>query len=105
MQFSLIYITCKDEEEASYIARNLVETGLVACANVLPEIRSIYKWEGKLTEEPESALILKTRKDYFPRVEEKIKELHSYDCPCILSFDIAQANTGFLDFIEKSTAL
>jgi periplasmic divalent cation tolerance protein len=98
---SLVYVTCKDKDEARSIAKDLVLSDLVACANVFQSINSIYKWEGKLCEDSESVLILKTKKENFSRIETRIKELHSYDCPCIISFDIDQGSTGFLNFIDS----
>lgn len=100
MDYCLIYITCKDEEEANLIASDLIESHFAACANIIPKITSIYKWEGKVCKDSEAILILKTHRDKFSLIENRVKELHSYDCPCIVSWDIDQASWEFLDFID-----
>ena len=72
-------------EEAQKIGRILVEEGLVACANIVPEIQSIFSWEGQVTEEREALLILKSVKESFESIEAKVKALHSYDVPEIIA--------------------
>ena len=61
----VVFVTTSSEEEAARIGRALVEAGLAACANVLPRVRSIFSWEGKVSEEQESLMVLKTRADLF----------------------------------------
>ena len=99
MRFCLVYVTCKDELEAKAIADDLVSSNIVACANIFPEIRSIYQWQGELRNYSESVLILKTKKENYPLVEQRVKDLHSYECPCIVSFDVDQASKEFLNFL------
>jgi len=101
MDYCLVYVTCKDEEEASLIAYDLVESNLVACANVIPKITSIYKWEGEICKDSESVLILKTKKEKFSLIENRVKELHSYDCPCVVSLDIDQGSKEYLKFLSS----
>lgn len=96
----LIYVTCKDIEEAKKISKNLLEKRLIACANMFP-INSMYWWEGKINEDKEVALIIKTKKEKFAEIKKKIKKIHSYKVPCILSFDIKRGNEDFLNWIKK----
>ncbi len=94
--FSVVYITASDLDEAKRIAHTLVEERLAACVNVFP-ITSIYHWNG-LREEKEVALIVKTTTGNVKKVENKVKELHSYDVPCIISFEI-DGSKEFLKWI------
>ena len=100
---SLIYITVGSRDEALAIARELVDSRLAACANIRAGTTSIYHWEGAVCEEDEVSLILKTRDDLVERVIEKVKELHSYDCPCVVSLPISGGNADFLNWIDAET--
>ena len=104
MTQSLIYVTASSRDEAVKIGRQVVENRLAACANVLAGTASIYWWEGTVTEDEEVSLILKTRTDLVDRLVEKVKEIHSYDCPCVVSLQITGGNQGFLDWIDAETA-
>ena len=103
MAQSLIYATTASRDEALAIARELVESRLAACANVLAGTTSVYHWQGEVCEEGEVSLILKTRDDLVDRVVEKVRELHSYDCPCVVSLPISGGNAAFLQWIEAET--
>ena len=102
MQNRSIYITTKDEDEARKIGRTLVEEKLAACVNILP-IKSIYRWEGEIEEEGETAMLVKTRAELADKVIERVKELHSYEVPCIVSLSIDKGNPDYLKWIEEST--
>ena len=103
MSYSLIYITAADADEAKALGRALVEARLAACANVLPGIVPIFRWEGEVQEGSEAALIAKTRTDLVERVIELVKERHSYDCPCVVALPIEAGNPAFLDWIAEET--
>lgn len=96
----LVYVTCKDVEEAQKISKYLLEKRLVACANFFP-VNSMYWWKDSINEENEVALILKTVKGKFKAVEKEVKKLHSYDCPCVISLDIKEGSKEFLEWIKK----
>ena len=96
--FSIIYITTSDLGEARRIARTLVEERLAACVNVFP-ITSIYHWDG-VQEDDEVALIVKTRRENVKKIEERVKELHSYETPCIISFAIDSGSEEFLKWVD-----
>jgi periplasmic divalent cation tolerance protein len=100
---SMIYVTTGSRKEALNIGRALVEARLAACANVIDNVTSIFRWQGEIEEEAEAVLILKTRLDLVDEATAKIKGLHSYDCPCVLSYAIAGGNSDFLDWIVKET--
>jgi periplasmic divalent cation tolerance protein len=96
---SLIYITCPDEKEAESLAERLLEAKLIACANIIPGMKSLYIWKGELNRDNEVILLLKTESKNFEKIEKLILEEHSYECPCIFSLDIKQISEGFLNFI------
>ena len=100
--YRLIYITAGNVEEARMIGRALVEERLVACANYSP-IQSIFRWEGKVEEDSEVAVLVKTRAGLVDKVIERVKELHSYEVPCILVLPVEQGNLAFLEWIDEST--
>ena len=102
MHYYLIYITTKDEDEAKKIGKTLVEEKLAACVNTHP-IKSIYRWEGEIQEEGEVAMLVKTKAQLADKVIARVKELHSYEVPCIVSLPIEKGNPDFLEWIKKST--
>lgn len=100
----MIYMTASSKEEAETISKALVEARLVACANILPAHTSFYHWEGKIEHSDEVAVIFKSRPELFEKIETKIKALHSYDVPCIVSWPIEQGHAPFLEWIEAETS-
>jgi periplasmic divalent cation tolerance protein len=99
----MIYITTSSRDEALRIGRTVVADRLAACANVLPGVTSVYRWQGEVQEDGETALILKTRSDLVERITQRVKELHSYDCPCVVALPIAGGNPDFLQWIAEET--
>ncbi len=104
MSLSLIYVTTGTREEAVKIGRAVVESRLAACANVLAPMTSMYWWQGAVNEADEVPLILKTQDSLVEQVIEKVKAIHSYDCPCVVALPISGGNQAFLDWIEAETA-
>lgn len=98
-----IYIACKTVEEARKIAGHCVEERLAACGNILPNMESIYWWEGTINAETETVLILKTVADNFKKVEEAVLRLHSYECPCIVSLPVTQGYLPYMNWIVENT--
>lgn len=103
MNTMLLYVTAGSRDEALGIGRVLVERRLAACANVIPETTAIYRWEGEIQEDAEAVLLVKTREDLVAAVTEAVKELHSYDCPCVIALPIAGGSRDFLNWIVKET--
>jgi len=101
MNCSFIYITTKDKEEAREIGKELVNSQLIACANVIDSILSIYEWEGKVYEEGEAVLICKTSSAKVDAVIDRVKSMHSYTCPCIVSLPISNGYKPFLDWVSR----
>jgi len=99
----VVFVTCGSEEEGLKIANALVEGRLAACANLISPVRSIYRWEGKIWNEKEWLLILKTQKDRFEELEKKVKSLHSYSVPEIIGLPISEGSSSYLKWIKEST--
>lgn len=103
MKFNLVYITAKDKVEAKKIGRQLVKERLAACVNIIEEMNSLYWWEGKIQDDQEAILIAKTKESLVKELIEKVKSLHSYTTPCIISLPILDANKDYLDWLNKET--
>ncbi|HEX4494494.1 MAG TPA: divalent-cation tolerance protein CutA [Thermoanaerobaculia bacterium] len=102
MRAITVLTTVGTEEQANLIARELVARRQAACVNILPGVRSIYRWKGKICKDGELMLVVKTLESEFDGVAATIRELHSYELPEILSFTVAQGERGFLDWIAGS---
>ena len=98
----IIYITCKDMDEAKKISKHLIKKKLVACANIFP-INSIYTWKGEIQDTEEIVVLLKTTDNNYEKVETEIKKLHSYDTPAIYSWTVDKINKDYLDWVNKET--
>jgi periplasmic divalent cation tolerance protein len=101
MQVNFVYMTAGNTEEAKKIGKELVSAGLAACVNILDNMNSIYIWDGQLQEDSEVVMIAKTTENRVPQLVEKVKSLHSYDCPCIVSLPVLSGNPAFLDWIVE----
>ena len=99
----VVLVTCGSEEEALKISNALVEERLAACVNIISPIRSIYRWEGKIWDEEERLLIIKTQKKRFEALEKKVKSLHSYSVPEIISLSIVEGSSSYLNWIRENT--
>jgi len=102
MQPIVVLTTVGTEEQANLIAREIVERRQAACVNIVPGIRSIYRWKGKICKDQELLLIVKTLEGELEGVTATIRELHSYELPEILSFHADHGEPGFLGWIAAS---
>ena len=100
----LIYTICKNTGEASRIANMLLKLKLIACANWWP-IESVSRWKNKIVKTRETAMILKTRKAYYKKIEAVIKKIHSYEVPCILKIDVDKTESEYLQWLFKETRI
>jgi len=100
--YRTVYIAVRDADEARRIGLVLVQEKLAACANYFP-IQSIYRWQGKIEENAEVVLLVKTRKSLVQKVMARTKALHSYAVPCIESWPIESDYLPFLQWISEST--
>ena len=99
----IIFITASSSEEAQKIATALVEEKLVACVNIIPQVRSIYWWEGKVCQDDEVMLISKTKQSLFTTLMDRVKALHSYEVPEIISFPVSEGSPEYISWIENVT--
>jgi len=105
MTAQFLYCTAPDVETADKIARRLVSKGQAACVNILPEMRSVYKWQGEIEQAVEAVFIVKTTAEAANNARETILNWHPYDCPCILALPVDAINSApaFLEWIETET--
>ncbi|NKB21120.1 MAG: divalent cation tolerance protein CutA [Alphaproteobacteria bacterium] len=96
-----VYMTAASKDEAGKIGTCLVEEKLAACVNIIDGMTSIYRWEGKTENATETVLIAKTVSGNIEALTERVKALHSYDCPCIVAVPIKDGNQEFLSWINK----
>ncbi len=99
----LLYVTVPNPEEGRRLGRILVEERLAACVNLFPGMQSLYWWEGKIQEDQEAVIIVKTRKGLVPRVQNRILDLHPYSCPCILEIPVSGGYKDFMAWIKTET--
>jgi periplasmic divalent cation tolerance protein len=98
-----LHVTMPNAGRASALGRTLVEEGLVACVNVVPGVRSIYLWQGKVQEDDEVLCLIKTRPDLYQRVQARILALHPYEVPEILAFAVDDGSPGYLAWLRDAT--
>ena len=98
----VVFITAPNEEEGARLAKALVEERLCACVNIMPRVRSIYRWEGEICDEPEVMMIAKSAATMAAAIVKRVKELHSYDVPEIICLPVATGSGEYLDWIDDS---
>jgi len=99
----VVFVTCGSEEEALKIAHALIEERVAACVNLVSPIRSIYRWEGKVWNENEWLLIIKTQMLRFDDLEKRVKSLHSYSIPEIIALPITKGYSSYLNWLKETT--
>lgn len=97
----IVCCTCANAVEAKRIATTLIEERLAACINIFPSICSIYRWEGKVESAEEWLLLIKSAEPYFPRLRDRITELHSYDTPEIIVLPIIAGSEKYLSWLKE----
>ncbi len=101
--YIVVFVTTKDEYEANAIAQKLLADHLVACVNIIPKIKSIFSWQGKVDQAEESLLILKSQQKFFSDLVKAVKAVHSYDCPEIIALPIIEGSEDYLKWIKTET--
>ena len=95
----IVYMTAGSADEAGRIGEALIEERLAACVNIIDGMKSIYRWQGSIERASETVLIAKTEKGYVPALTERVKSMHSYDCPCVVALAVDDGNVDFLSWI------
>ena len=103
MKANLVYITASSENEALSIGKALVSERLAASVNIINSVRSLYWWEGKIHDEQEVVIVAKTSAALVERLTEKVRAMHRYVCPCVISIPIEKTHQAFLDWIDAVT--
>jgi periplasmic divalent cation tolerance protein len=103
MSETITFSTCKDLRQANRIARALVKEKLAACVNILPGVASIYTWEGKVEEGREVLLVIKSRAALSKKLAARVKALHSYSVPEVVTIPIVSGNPDYLRWVRDST--
>jgi len=98
----VVFMTAPHAEEAGRIAETLVEKRLAACVQILPEMQSIYRWQGKIEREREVLLIAKTGSSKFDELEKEVRALHSYDTPEIVAVPLTAGSNPYLAWLEAN---
>ena len=99
----LVLSNTDSAESAARMARELLRKKLVACVNVVPEVRSFYRWKGEIAEEGEHLMVIKTRRSLFEQVRRCLRELHSYELPEIIALPLEGGDSAYLDWVREST--
>lgn len=102
-EYIIVLCTTNSKDSAKQIAKTLISAKLAACVNLVDKIDSIYRWKGEIVEDSEVLMIIKTQKALFENLKNKIEEIHPYETPEIISFDISEGSKPYLDWISENT--
>ena len=102
--YIIVMVTTTNKQEAENIAQNLLKERLIGCANIIGPVSSLFHWSGKIEEAEEYLIFMKSRKDLFEKLTEKVKALHSYEVPEILVLPIVDGSRAYLDWLGSCLA-
>ena len=100
MPYNIVIMTASKKEEAVKIVRSLLEDRLIACANIVDSVSSFFWWEGKIEEEKEVLVFMKSHESLFKKLSKRVNELHSYDIPEILALPVVEGSQSYLDWMK-----
>ena len=98
----IVFMTASNGEEAARLADMLVGAHLAACVQILPEMESVYRWQGKIERAPEILLLAKTTRSKFEELEREVRALHSYDTPEIIAVPVVAGSAPYLEWLRNS---
>lgn len=97
----VVFVTAPNEDEAARIAKAVVEERLAACVNIIKGIRSIYSWQGKIEDEAEVLMVIKTKESLFEALSDKVRGLHSYEVPEVIAMSITKGSEDYLKWLGE----
>ncbi len=100
----VVLSACDSEEQAARVARHLVELRLAACVNIVPGVRSVYRWKGAIEEAAEWLLVIKSRRDLFSAIRAELARLHSYEVPELLALPVVEGAENYLAWMDRELA-
>ena len=100
MSYIIVFMTVSNKEEAVKILRALLKEKLIACANIMETVSSFFWWDGKITEEEEVLVIMKSHEKLFKRLSTRVTELHSYAVPEVLAVPAVDGSPAYLDWMK-----
>jgi len=100
----MVFVTVPSLREASRISKAVLTSRLAACVNVIPGIQSMYQWKGKIVQEKEAMLVLKTTRLRYRKLEEKIKELHPYEAPEVIAIPLICGSSQYIEWVTREVA-
>jgi periplasmic divalent cation tolerance protein len=100
-QYIIVFVTCKSKPEAEKIARALLKEKLIACANLIAPVHSLFHWQGKIEEAEECLMVLKSRCDLFDALAQRLRGLHSYEVPEILAVPVVAGSEAYLGWMGE----
>src|SRR5262245_45880469 len=100
-EFIVVFVTAGTPAEGEQIARALVDEQLAACVNRTAPIQSVYRWQGQVEQSQEELLVIKTRRELFPALDRRIRELHSYAVPEIIALPVLEGNAEYLRWLRE----
>jgi periplasmic divalent cation tolerance protein len=103
-QAIVVFMTAANREEANRLAEMLVERRLAACVQIMPEMESVYRWQGKIERQSEVLLIARTVSEKFAELETEVVRLHSYETPEIVAVPLTDGSRPYLDWLSSSVA-
>ena len=101
--YIVVFVTCASEKEGEKIGQALLEEKLAACVNIVPGLKSLFRWKGKISTEQEVLLIIKTKDTLFEKLKKRVIELHSYEVPEIIALGVLAGYEKYLEWLKKET--
>ena len=98
----VVLVTGSNARECTRIARSLLDKRLIACANLIPQVRSLYHWKGKIADEKECLMLLKSSRELFAALQSEVEKLHSYSVPEVIALPIIDGASNYLNWIGES---
>ncbi len=99
--YIVVFVTAASEKEGERIAQALLKERLAACVNIVPGLKSVFRWKGKISTEEEVLLLIKTKDTLFEKLKKRVIELHSYEVPEVIALGILAGNEKYLDWLKK----